>query len=105
MAKDVVDMTTLRERSPHAQYEVVEVVFNAADVDLEVRHKLQPITPEHIDYIVMRQYQPAIVYQDASVTRKTWKPGIIYLRSDTTGARVVLLLTVGHKQRELVFAV
>lgn len=101
MKQDGVDITTLREHAPHAQYEVVDVVFGSAYTDVEVRHKLQPPTPEHVDYVVLRQSQAGAIYHDVSVTRKAWQDGIIYLRSNIAGARATLLLSVGYDKRVL----
>src|SRR5688572_20159016 len=100
MAREV-DFNTLKQHTPYAQYEIVDVVFGAADADYEVRHSLKPPTPEHIDYTVLRQGQAAIIYHDMSATRTPWREGVLTLRSNITNARVTLLLTVTHQMRQL----
>lgn len=98
---DEVDFNTLKDHAPYGQYEVVDVVFGDAYVDTEVLHHLNPATPEHIDYQVIRRGQAGVVYHDMSATRKPWRDGAITLRSNIAGARVTLLLSISHKPRTL----
>lgn len=97
-----IDFTTLKEHAPYAQYQIVDVTFGEAYADKEIRHSLQPPTPEHIDYTILRQAQAATVFHDMSGSRKAWREGVILLRSNVANARVTLLLTVSHDKRDLI---
>ncbi len=89
---------------PWAQWETVDVTFSStADGDTAIQHTLNPPTPEHVNYIVLRNGQATSIYHDTSGTRKTWGPGNIILRASTASAKVTLLLTVDHTKRTLTF--
>lgn len=91
-----------QELGPYGQYEEVNVTFPAtAGTDLIVRHSLKPYTPEHIDYEIVRQNQPAIVYQDGAATRTPWQDGYIVVRCNMANAKVTLRLSVRHRQQTL----
>jgi hypothetical protein len=96
-----VDFTTLKQHTPHAQYQIVDVTFGDAYADTEIRHTLQPPSPEHIDYMVLRQAQAATIYHDMTASRKKWRDGVITLRSNVANAKVTLLLSVSHDKRDL----
>ncbi|HYE17350.1 MAG TPA: hypothetical protein VEA69_02840 [Tepidisphaeraceae bacterium] len=90
-----------RQLIPYAQYEYVDVVFNAvADTDTDIKHSLSPPTPEDIDYQVVNwEYDAAptaapVVYRDSSATRRPWGAGYIVLRCNEDAVRATLLLTV-----------
>lgn len=99
--KDILTSTLLKERTPYAQYELVDVEFGDAYQDTEVRHSLQPPTPEHVEYLIVKQAQAGTVYHDLAATRKPWTAGVLRLRSNITGARATLLLSVSHDKRAL----
>ncbi len=89
---------------PLAQWEEIDVVFSSsANGDTTIQHSLMPPTPEHVNYLVLRNGQATSVYHDTSGTRKPWGPGYIVLRASTASAKVTLLLTVSHSKRTLTF--
>jgi microcystin-dependent protein len=96
--------TELKQHIPFAQYQLVEVVFGAAHVDVDVPHKLFPPTPEHIFYTPVSGAQAGTVYHDMSGTRAAWREGVIRLRCNVAQARVVLLLWVAHERPNLIQA-
>jgi hypothetical protein len=88
-------ITQLDKRLPIAQWQVVRVTFTAANADKDIPHTLSPPTPEHVEYVVLRQSGAGSVYQDFSATRLAWQPGFILLRCSAT-ITVDLLLLVLH---------
>jgi hypothetical protein len=100
--KDVT-FPLLKQMTPASQYQEVDVTFGAADTDFEILHRLQPPTPEHVNYQILRKDRAADVYHDATVTRKAWRDGVVILRCSTANAKVTLLLTVAHDKRALTF--
>jgi hypothetical protein len=92
------DLARLRDEfeksSPFAAFEYVPVTFLAADSDLDVIHHLSPLTPEQIDYQIVRKDRACDVYHDTSGTRRAWGRGFITVRCDTQDAVVTLLLTI-----------
>lgn len=97
-----IDFQTLKQHTPFAQHQLVDVTFGEAYADTEIRHTLQPPTPEHILYYVMDQAQSATIYRDMSGSRKPWRDGVITLRSNVANARVKLLLAVAHEKHSLI---
>lgn len=76
---------------PHGHYAYVDVEFDTANQDVDIRHALRPTNPEGVRYAVIRQSGGAVVYQDLSGTRKAWRDGLIYLRATAaTTARILL---------------
>lgn len=98
----MINQQEWQEMSPYGQYEEVEVTFpSTAHTDVEVPHSLAGYTPEHIDYQIIRQNQPAIVYHDGSADRRPWQKGYIIVRCNIPNAVVTLRLSVRHKQAAL----
>jgi hypothetical protein len=92
---------SLRATIPYAQYEYVDVSFNATeDTDTDIRHGLQPPDPEDVDFQVVRvnaaatPTQAYMVYRDTSATRRPWGTGYVVLRANEAALSVTLLLTV-----------
>lgn len=85
---------TQRKESLAAQHQIVSVVFDTADADVTIPHKLLPPSPEDVDYQVIRASGPGLVYHDTSPTRKPWGNGYVILRSGVAGLKVDLLLTI-----------
>jgi hypothetical protein len=82
-----------RRREPATAYQIVDVLFSAANVDVDITHTLTPLHPEDVRYTVLRQSANAVVYQDLSSTRTAWQQNLIHLRASTpTAARVLLTL-------------
>lgn len=92
---DIIKLRAEFETSvSYAGFEYIPITFLAANSDLDITHHLSPITPEQVDYQVVRKDQPCDVYNDTSGTRRKWGKGFITLRCDTAGAVVTLLLTI-----------
>jgi hypothetical protein len=79
---------------PFSAFTYIDVTFETANLDVQVDHTLRPITPEDINYQVVRADRACLIYHDQSATRRPWGRGYILLRSDTAGAKVRLLLSV-----------
>lgn len=78
--------------SPFADFEILEVTFGAANVDLDIRHHLSPKDAEGVGYLVLRADRATSIYDDHSGTRKPWTSAVITLRSSVADAQVQLLL-------------
>jgi hypothetical protein len=90
----VSDRVRSEIRSPFARYERVTVTFSlGADVDHAVTYRMRVRDPEAIDYEVRRKDRACDIYNDESITRRAWEPGVIYLRSSVADATVTLLLS------------
>lgn len=93
-----VTPTQLREHTPYAQYELVNVTFGDANENLDIRHSLKPPTPEHVLFQVVSSTAPVHVFRDISSGRKPWREGVIVLQADASDVSVTLLLMVAHKE-------
>lgn len=92
---------SLGSRLPFTQYQYLDVTFNStANANTEIQHRLNPTTPEDIDFQVVRvnfASAPAaapVVYRDSSATRRPWGQGYIVLKANISSLSVTLLLTV-----------
>ena len=92
---------SLRTQLPVAQYEYVDVTFNAiANGNTDIRHSLSPAAPDEIDYIVVGwrfASAPAaapVIYRATEGTRRAAGTGYIVLRCNVASASCTLLLTV-----------
>lgn len=80
---------------PFRQWQIKAVTFPAtANTDLDIAHTLQPTNDEIVDYLVIQNTQPVIIYHDATSTRTAWSDGVIRLRATAPSAQVVLLIVV-----------
>lgn len=100
------DLTNLSDdftrRTPTAQWEIVTVTFpDTPDTDLVIPHKLEPPTPEYIDYWVVKTSGPPLVYHDNASGRKSWGKGFVILRSAIGGLKADILLTVSALRKDL----
>lgn len=85
----------LLQGSPYAQYERVEVTFpSTANADAVIRHHLNVVNPEGVDYQILRADRAGEVYHDQSASRKAWGAGFIVLRASVASLKATLLLTV-----------
>lgn len=91
----------LRRSSPYAQFQYLTVTFNStANANTDIRHTLQPPTPEDVDFqVVGFEFTSApatvpVVYRDSGATRRVWGEEYIVLRCNVASAVVRLLLTV-----------
>jgi hypothetical protein len=98
---------TVRSMVPFAQYEYVDVTFNAvADADTDIRHSLRPLTPEGIDFQVVGinfASAPAaapVIYRDTAAARRPWGTGYIVLRANVAALSATLLLTVRPRRSQ-----
>lgn len=81
--------------SPFGQYERVEVTFpSTANLDTVIKHGLQTVAPDSVEYLVLKSDRAGSVYHDQSATRKAWGSTFIVLRSSVASQKVTLLLTV-----------
>lgn len=81
--------------SPFGQYQYVDVVFSSTpNADTVVRHSLDVVSPENINYIPVKLNAAGVVYNDQSATRKLWGQGFIVLRASVASLKAKLLLTV-----------
>jgi hypothetical protein len=92
---------SLRSQLPVAQFEYVDVTFNAtANANTDIRHSLSPTNPDEVDYVVVGwrfASAPAttpVIYRDTSATRRAAGTGYIVLRCNVASATATLLLTV-----------
>lgn len=83
----------IEDRFAHVKYEYVDVLFEFADTDVDVRTRLTPFDPESIDYHQVRADGPGVVYNDHSVNRRPWGKGYVTLRcsADMTQVRLMLV--------------
>lgn len=88
----------LQAVSPVSRFAYVDVHFEYADRDTVVPHGLRPVFPEQVAYSVVQMNGPAIIYHDASATRRAWNSGQMLLRSNVANVSVRLLLTVPAEQ-------
>lgn len=87
------------QTQPYAQWQIVDVVFPATiNTDYIIQHSLLPVSPEQVNYSVIRKGQIVDVYHDASGTRRPWQDGYIILRANVGNAKASLLLWVAHNQ-------
>lgn len=80
-------------RLPTARYQYVNVRFDTANQDMDIRHNLNPVDPESIIYTVVKSSSPTTIYEDRSASRLPWQRTHIWLRSSIK-ASVTLLLTL-----------
>lgn len=85
--------TSLDRRAPAGQYQYVDMVFELADTDTPIPHQLRASPYADIMYEVVKASAACVVYEDMSPTRQDWNESFIYLRCDTAGTTVRLLLT------------
>ena len=86
---------SIREISPIAQYQLVEVVFPATpDTDLLVRHGLMVENPYDVYFQPVRQSTAGSVYEDVTPGRRAWASNYIVLRSDVASWTGTLMLTI-----------
>jgi len=93
---------TISKSVPTAQYEYVDVTFNAtANGDTEIRHSMTGIRdPEQVRAIPVEWRFPSLpldavfIYKDTSATRKLWGAGYIILRCNVASAQARLMLFV-----------
>lgn len=91
---NVPDRVRSAIRSPYARYDRVTVTFSlGADMDHPVFYNMQVRDPEAIDYEIRQKDRACDIYHDQSVSRRSWEPGVIYLRSSVANATVTLLLS------------
>lgn len=88
----------VQDRSPHVDYEYVDVQFGTADTDKEVLTRLQPRNPNSIDYQQVRSDVAGITYHDHTPGRRPWGKGYIIVRNSAADANVRLLL-IERKER------
>ncbi len=80
---------------PDGQWEIVDVTFpSTPDTDYKIRHNLTPPSNEQIEYTVLRQSTPGVVYEDRSPSRVPWGEKFIVLRSDVSSWHGRLMLRV-----------
>jgi hypothetical protein len=98
---------SVRSTVPFAQYEYVDVTFNAtANADTDIRHALRPLTHEGIDFQVVGvnfASAPAaapVVYRDTAAARRPWGSGYIVLRANVSSLSATLLLTVRPRRSQ-----
>jgi hypothetical protein len=97
--KDVVRV--IEEKTPVVDWEIVDVTFGGTpDTDLVIRHHLLPKNPNAVQYTVLRQTTPGVVYENRTPTNyKSWTTEYIVLRSDTAHWSGRLLLTLMKNKR------
>jgi hypothetical protein len=89
----VSDRVRSEIRSPFARYERVTVTFSlGANVDHAVPYAMRVRDPENVNYWVINKDRVCDIYNDQSITRTSWQPGTLYLRSSVANAVVTLLL-------------
>lgn len=98
---------SLRSTVPFAQYEYVDVTFNAtANADTDIKHSLAPARAEEIDFQVVGvsfSSAPAaapVIYRDSAAGRRPWGNGFIVLRANVAALRATLLLTVRPRRSQ-----
>ena len=82
------------QSSPFRLYQYVDVTFGAADTDKDIRHTILTVSPDDIDYQLVRSDRSTNIYNDHSATRKPWGEGYVILRSSAANANCKILLTV-----------
>jgi hypothetical protein len=95
------DLLTLdpENRLPVARYQYVNVLFEKADHDVDIRHNLNPVNPETVRYKVCRLTSGASIYQDQTPNRKPWQRTHIWLRASVpTAARILLFLEPAEEE-------
>lgn len=87
--------------APFSRWEYVPVTFpSTANIDVIVRHSLNPTDPESVVFQVLNPAHltaPAAatyVYKDSSATRKPWQGGYIVVRSTGTSYSCILLVAL-----------
>jgi hypothetical protein len=86
-------------RLPVARYQYVNVTFEEANRDYEIKHRLAPVNAEDVRYKICRLSSGASIYQDLTPDRKPWQRGHIFLRSSVpTAARILLFLEAETEQ-------
>lgn len=104
---DPEGLSQLRENfissTPFVDFEYVDVTFNTANADTDIRHNLHPDNPEDIDYYLVRSDRSCNVYNDNTGSRKAWGKGYVILRCTTASATVRLLLMVKRAASTSVF--
>lgn len=89
-----VDQAQFDNRVPFAQWEVVSVTFATPGADVDITHSLSPAAASDIRYIPLKQSAAGSIYEDTTGTRKTWRPGLIYLRASAALSADLLLVVL-----------
>ena len=84
-------LPNLAPRIPFTDYEVVTVVFGAADTDFRIQTTLKPEDPGSVDYLVLRADRATSIYHSPLTVWPSWS---LFLRSSAANAVVDLLLTL-----------
>lgn len=82
----------LNRQSPAGGFEFKLITFGASGTDLTITHKLPINDPNQICYIPIQLGAAAHIYQDTSANRRPWSKGVIYLRSDVSNLKALLML-------------
>jgi hypothetical protein len=92
----------LDKRTPAVEYELVDVTFDSADTDVEIKTGLRPLNPEALHVQVLNASGPPLIYRDTSASRVKWSAGLIRLRSAIAGLKATLLLTIPSRDFVLI---
>ncbi len=98
-------MTTnsdLSRRVESTNWQIVDVTFTTANVDVDIAHRLSPSDPEQLDYLVLDCNGPPLVYRDTSPSRNKWVAGVIRLRSGIAGLKARIKLTIPLEPKALI---
>lgn len=94
LVQSLQDNDEFLRATPVVDFEYVDVTFDGADTDKDIRTRLRPANPDNIDYYITRKDRACDVYHDQSGTRKAWGTGYVILRCSAASATVRLLLLV-----------